>query len=104
MRIKNKNIMFQQCDITRSTSVKKAIQGISKKFKRIDALVNSAYPRNKNYGRKFEDVTYEDFCENLNSHLGGYFLMAKETAKIMKKQTKLQNAQQELKEAKSQLS
>lgn len=83
---KNKNIMFQQCDITKPASIKKTIQSVLKKFKRIDALVNSAYPRNKSYGRKFEDVTYEDFCENLNLHLGGYFLMAKETAVAMKKQ------------------
>ena len=41
---KNKNILFQQCDITKPASVKRAVQNILKKFKRIDALVNSAYP------------------------------------------------------------
>ncbi len=55
-------------------------------FKTIDVLVNNAYPRNKNYGRKFEDVTYEDFCENVNMHLGGYFLTTKEISKVMIKQ------------------
>lgn len=83
---KNKNAMFQKCDITKPSSVRKAIKDILKKFKRIDALVNCAYPRNKNYGRKFEDVTYEDFCENLSSHLGGYFLMTKEVSRVMKEQ------------------
>ena len=42
----------------------------------IDGLVNAAYPRNKAYGRKFEDVEYSDFCENVNLHLGGYFLVS----------------------------
>lgn len=83
---KNNNIIFQQCDITKPANVKKTIQNILTKFKRIDVLVNNAYPRNKNYGRRFEDVTYEDFCENVSSHLGGYFLITKEAAKIMKKQ------------------
>jgi NAD(P)-dependent dehydrogenase (short-subunit alcohol dehydrogenase family) len=52
----------------------------------IDALVNNAYPRNKNYGRKFEDVTYEDFCENVSLHLGGYFLVSQEISSVMVKQ------------------
>ena len=56
------------------------------KFEKIDALVNNAYPRNKNYGRKFEAVSFEDFCENVNMHLGGYFLITKEISKVMIKQ------------------
>lgn len=83
---KNKNIIFQQCDITKTASVKRSIQNVLKKFKKIDALVNSAYPRNKNYGKEFEDVTYKDFCENLSIHVGGCFLVTKEVSRIMKEQ------------------
>ena len=43
-------------------------------FGGIDGAVNSAYPRNSNYGRQILDVQYADFCENTNLHLGGYFL------------------------------
>ncbi|MBI2063451.1 MAG: SDR family oxidoreductase [Candidatus Yanofskybacteria bacterium] len=82
----NKNIVFSRCDITSEASIKSLIKFVLKKFNKIDGLINNAYPRNKNYGRKFEDVTYKDFCENVNTHLGGYFLMTKETARIMKKQ------------------
>lgn len=42
----------------------------------VTGLVNTAYPRNANYGRRFEEVTYADFCENTNVHLGGYFLVS----------------------------
>ena len=59
------------------------IEAIRDRHRTIDGLVNNAYPRNKNYGRKFEDVTYEDFCENLNLHLGGYFLMSQEVSRVM---------------------
>lgn len=77
---------FVKVDITSKESVKSMVDTIVDKYQVIDALVNNAYPRNKNYGRKFEDVTYEDFCENLNLHLGGYFLMSQEVSKVMVKQ------------------
>lgn len=79
-------IDFIKVDITSVHSVRDMIDVVINKHKVIDALVNNAYPRNKNYGRKFEDVTYEDFCENLNLHLGGYFLMSQEIARVMVKQ------------------
>jgi len=47
---------------------------------RIDAVVNNAYPRNKQYGRKLDDVEYADFCENVSLHLGGYFLSTQQFA------------------------
>lgn len=67
-------------DITRADSIDALIREVVARHGRIDALVNNAYPRNRNYGRKLEDVTYEDFCENLDSHLGGYFLVSKHFA------------------------
>jgi len=67
-------------DITRKDSVCELIRALQERHGRIDVLVNNAYPRNRNYGRKLEDVTYEDFCENANSHLGGYFLMMQQFA------------------------
>ena len=82
----NSNIMFQRCDITNTNDILGLIDMTLNKSEKIGALVNNAYPRNKNYGRKFEDVTYEDFCENVDMHLGGYFLITKEISKVMIKQ------------------
>ena len=65
-------------DITDKASVCALIARIRERHCHIDAVVNNAYPRNNNYGRKLEDVTYEDFCENVNLHLGGYFLVAQQ--------------------------
>ena len=76
-------IEFINVDITNKESIQGMIDVILKRHIVIDALVNNAYPRNKNYGRKFEDVTYEDFCENVNLHLGGYFLMSQEVSMVM---------------------
>ena len=82
----NNNIIFQKCDIANTNNIQNLIDTALDKFGKIDALVNNAYPRNKNYGRKLEDVTFEDFCENVNMHLGGYFLITKEISKVMAKQ------------------
>lgn len=84
--LKNKNIDFVKLDITSKESIKKMIKKISSKYGRIDALVNNAYPRNKNYGRKFFDVEYNDFQENLALNLGGYFTTSQQMAKYFKKQ------------------
>jgi len=82
----NDNIFFEKCDITSVEEVKLLVKRIKRRFGKIDALVNNAYPRNKRYGRKFEDVACKDFCENVNMHLGGYFLTTQEIAKVMIKQ------------------
>ena len=82
----NNHIVPAQVDITNKNSVAALIATISEKYGRIDALVNSAYPRNKNYGKHFFDVEYEDFCENLGMNLGGYFLTSQLFAKYFYKQ------------------
>ncbi len=65
-------------DITDKESVAGLIVRVAEKHGRIDAVVNNAYPRNRNYGRRLEQVTYEDFGENLSCHLGGYFLVTQQ--------------------------
>lgn len=75
-----------EIDITSKSSLQNATKELNSKFGRIDALVNNAYPRNRNFGRKFEDVEYADFCENINLHLGGYFLASQQFAQFFRKQ------------------
>lgn len=84
--LENASIVPAQVNITNKNSIKALIATISEKYGRIDALVNSAYPRNKNYGKHFFDVEYEDFCENLGMNLGGYFLTSQLFAKYFYKQ------------------
>ena len=87
---KDKELDFEyvNLDITSKDSIIKAIQNIHKKFGRIDGLINNAYPRNKNYGKLFEDVAFIDFCDNLNMNLGGYFLTSQQFISYFKKQGK----------------
>ena len=71
-------------DITSKDSISSMIKYLNDKHGRIDALVNNAFPRNKNYGKHFFDVEYKDFCEHLNHNVGGYFLTAQQLASYFK--------------------
>jgi NAD(P)-dependent dehydrogenase (short-subunit alcohol dehydrogenase family) len=71
-------IQAANLDITCRDSISALIADLIQRHGRIDAVVNNAYPRNRNYGRKLEDVAYADFCENVDTHIGGYFLVAQQ--------------------------
>lgn len=80
------NVHAISLDITSKSSLTTAIANLETKFGKIDALVNNAYPRNKNYGRHFFEVEYDDFCENLSINLGGYFLASQQFGQYFKGQ------------------
>lgn len=80
------NIDFVKLDITSKNSLNDCINYLDDKYGKIDALVNNAYPRNKNYGRDFFDVEYSDFVENTGLNLGGYFTTSQQFAKYFQKQ------------------
>ncbi len=84
--LQNDNIVPAEINITDKDSIIALINNISQKYGKIDALVNSAYPRNKNYGKHFFEVTYDDFCENIGMNLGGYFLTSQFFAKYFYEQ------------------
>ena len=84
--LKTYRIDSVELDITSKKSIKKAISYLNHKYGKIDALINNAYPRNKNYGRHFFDVEYSDFVENVGMNLGGYFLTSQIFSQYFKKQ------------------
>ena len=65
---------FHKLDINKKNEIENLIDTYDKKNEKIDAIVNNAYPKNKNFGKKLQDVHITDFNENINLHLGGYFL------------------------------
>lgn len=73
-------------DLTSKESIQKLIDKVKDKYGKIDAVVNSAYPRTKTFGNHFFDVEYEDFCTNTNLQLGGAFLVMQQFAKYFKEQ------------------
>jgi NAD(P)-dependent dehydrogenase (short-subunit alcohol dehydrogenase family) len=89
---KLKNILKCECidsvklDITSKKSLDEVILYVDKKYGRIDALVNNAYPRNNNYGKHFFDVEYNDFIENVGMNVGGYFITSQIFSKYFQNQ------------------
>ncbi len=78
----SENFEYVHLDINSEVSIDNLIESVLSKFGKIDVLINNAYPRNKNYGADFFDVNYDDFLENINLSIGGFFL----TSKIFSKQ------------------
>lgn len=73
---KGENSTIETVDITDSASLDNLIASSLNYFRKIDSVVNCAYPRNSQYGEDLENVSFSSFCENVNLHLGGYFLAA----------------------------
>jgi NAD(P)-dependent dehydrogenase (short-subunit alcohol dehydrogenase family) len=82
----NNSVKFMSVDICDTESVRRLIANANSSTGRIDAVVNAGYPRGPRYGTRLEDVTYEDFCTNVNLHIGGYFLVSQLFALFFKQQ------------------
>ncbi|WP_200895974.1 oxidoreductase [Chromobacterium vaccinii] len=85
-KVPGARVIAETANITVRESLDALIGRIQTRCGKIDAVVNNAYPRNKQYGRKLEQVEYADFCENVSMHLGGYFLSTQRFAEFFKVQ------------------
>ena len=74
------------CDITSETSIETCIAIVMKKYRRIDGLVNNAYPRTDDWGNKFEDVPIESWRKNVDMQMNSVFLFCQKVLEIMKEQ------------------
>lgn len=61
-------------DITSEDSVESSIKTVLKYYGKIDGLVNNAYPRTKDWGSKFEDITYDSWSKNIEIQMNTTFL------------------------------
>ena len=75
-------------DVTNPNSIKKMIAHITKKFSKIDVLVNNAiYPEiGKIKKTKFEDFPLDVWKKGIDVNLTGMFLCSQQIGEIMKKQ------------------
>ena len=73
----------KELDITDERSVEQCVQATRSEYGQIDVLVNSAYPRNENYGSPYEEISYADWRENIDLHLNAYFLSSHVVSKAM---------------------
>ena len=74
------------CDITSPDSVKELVTGVMERYKRVDGLVNNAYPRTRDWGVLFEDVPYDSWQKNVDMQMNSVFLLCQTVLKYMKVQ------------------
>ena len=84
----NNDLSNVECDITNKESINNALNLVIKKYKRIDGLVNNAYPRTNDWGTKFEDIELDSWKQNVEWQLNSYFYMSQQVVKQMAKQKK----------------
>jgi|TARA_B110000914_G_C15516362_1_gene473811 NAD(P)-dependent dehydrogenase (short-subunit alcohol dehydrogenase family) len=82
----NDNLSKVECDITDQNSINSALKLVIEKYNRIDGLVNNAYPRTKDWGRKFEEIELESWKKNIDWQLNSYFYLSQQVAIQMVKQ------------------
>jgi len=77
-------LQFIQLDITKENSIMQALGKILQTEKRIDIMVNCAYPRTDDWGVTLEEIPFQSWTSNLEMHLGGCFLASRLVAEQMK--------------------
>lgn len=71
------------CDITSTQNMENTIDIIIKNFGRLDGLVNNAYPRTKDWGVDFMDMTEENLKINVDWQMNSYILFCQLAIKTM---------------------
>lgn len=82
----NNNLSKVYCDITSTNSIDAGLEMVFKKYKKIDGLINNAYPRTKDWGTKFEEIVYDSWKQNIDWQLNSYFYISQKVATQMSKQ------------------
>ena len=73
-------------DVTSTEAIDKLIADVIEKYGRIDGLVNSGYPRTKDWGVFFEDIPIESWRKNVEWQLNSCFYLCQKVLEVMKKQ------------------
>lgn len=79
-------VQFLTCDVSDPDSVTALMETCFSTYPPIDAVINCAYPRTPEYGKRFEDVEFKGFCDNLTLLAGTTFLVSQAAAKKFKTQ------------------
>lgn len=80
------NTFFYYCDVCNESLLLKKIKELFLKFKKIHAVINLAYPKNKNWGKKFENLNFTDLKTNIAYQLGSSIIIAKIFSRYFLKQ------------------
>jgi NAD(P)-dependent dehydrogenase (short-subunit alcohol dehydrogenase family) len=78
-------VSFEHFDITNLTGLEKNLDRLARRYKKVDAWINLAYPRTKDWGNTVEQLNLKSFRKNVDMHLNSSVWSARKIALIMKK-------------------
>lgn len=84
----NVKALVEVADISNESDVKNMIASIIKEFGRLDVLINNA---GIVYDRNFDEITVDEFKRTLEVNVLGAFIVSREAAKYMKKDSAIVN-------------
>lgn len=84
----NVKALVEAADISNESDVKNMIASIIKEFGRLDVLINNAGIA---YDRSFDEITVDEFKRTLEVNVLGAFIVSREAAKYMKKDSAIVN-------------
>ena len=67
-------------DITSELSIIETIEQVATHFGKIDGLVNNAYPRTKDWGTRFEDISVDSWRTNVDMQMNSSFVFIQKIA------------------------
>lgn len=73
------------CDITSSDSISECLNQAADKFGAIHGLVNNAYPRTKDWGTPFEEITVDSLRTNVDWQMNSYLQFCKLVIPFLRK-------------------
>jgi len=82
----DKRCFSLKTDVTSKKSILKSFDIIIKKFQRIDGLVNTSYPKTKDWSNEYCDTDISSFNKNLEIQLSSVFFISKLVLNVMKDQ------------------
>lgn len=82
---KSKNIEIFHKNLNSKKNIDQLIKFAEKKFKKIDVAVHCAYPKSKQWGRKFEKIQKKFLDVDLQNQLGGTIMFSQRILENFKK-------------------
>lgn len=74
-------------DLSSNRSIDDLVSSTVNCFRRIDGLINAAYPRTPDWGKyRFEDTPFEHWQKNVELQLNSVFYINQQVAKVMERQ------------------
>jgi len=82
----DKRCFSLKTDVTSKKSILKSFDIILKEFQRIDGLVNTSYPKTKDWSNEYCETDISSFNKNLEIQLSSVFFISKLVLNVMKDQ------------------